>query len=187
MKDIKIYTHGFPDGTFRKQAYFFHIIGNDIFIPNESIGRDSLGEPLFAEQMKWLMSFEKEGLEYGGCGRWACKKETLLEKIIEKLQMVENFKGVYSVIGYHRNDAVSNINQVVIGSEAQIEQITFKEASYNHYEELIEEKNVLYEVFNQSYAAETGILSLTTNHIIAMKKLRFYVDLPNNTFTSDYQ
>lgn len=186
MKDIKIYTQGFPDGIFRKQRYFFHIIENDIFIPNESIGRDSLGEPLFVEQMKWIQQFEKQGCEYGGCGQWTCRKGEVLENILEKLRMVENFRGVYSMINYYRNDAISGINQIVIGKEAQIKQVTFKETYYDHYEKLTEQKETLYEICNQNYQEETGILNLTTNYTIAMKKWRFCVDLPNNSFVTDY-
>ncbi|KOY86671.1 hypothetical protein AD998_11410 [bacterium 336/3] len=185
MKDLKIYTQGFPDGTFRKQRYFFHIIENDIFIPNESIGRDSLGEPLFVEQMKWIQQFEKQGCEYGGCGQWTCRKGEILEKIIEKLRMVENFKGVYSQMGYRENQ-LAFVNQLFIGNEATIQKIAFKKSYYDDSEKLLNENITDFQIIEQSYSQETGILTITTNDIIAMKKWRFCVDLPNNSFTSNY-
>lgn len=160
---MRIYTQGLPDGSFRQDKYIFDvdISSKMIFIPNQSIGRDCLGEPLYWEQAKWLNQFEKEGCMYQGEGVWACRHNEIFEKILAHLQLIENFKGVYTQFIFNEKKKLKEIQEITIGKEVKIEKFLLKVSTYNDKEEIVQEKHTSYVVLKQEFFEKnTGKLKL---------------------------
>jgi len=180
---MRVYTQGLPDATFRNQKYTFDFIMTDryIFIPNESIGRDCLGEPLFLEQAGWLNKFNKEGCIYQGDGCWLCTNEAVFSKICRLIYQVEHFRGVYSLLLYDDKNNLKEIQEVYIGKEQLIEKISLKTYRYDDKESLISQKEAILPVFTQYfYPEQSSYLQITLADEVAKTLL---INLVDNTFS----
>lgn len=181
MFNLRIFTQGLPDGTHRKQRYEFHFVGDYVYIPGNYVGRDQIGDPHFPEQEKYLNSLHKEGIEPVWSGEWKCTPAAT-QKLLLKLQAIENFRGVYEMVYYHRNDNPSTVFLLSIGSESPIQKINIQETHYHIVTQEEEDSTEReYAIERHFYNNETGVLTLYAldNN---QKKVVFEVNLEDNTF-----